>query len=392
MSVPTATPGTRLNCFDYASCLPLALNEQYQACLQNPPGGDQSKCQRLSPTDPFPSNPPPLPSVPSDSENACTKANGDFQGVALRSADKIKDFVTTTSDTLTKNGKDTLGKNKCTNGQVTAASGFQVPFVNIGTTVNTQFSTGCSQIALQYAVQTSISNSLQCLCTSIKTSTQSSLTAFNSIKIKGGNIHAAGDVNINSRSENQQIAKVVNFLSAQVQTQLKQTIQTSLKAVNDSLLKQENSMTPPNAQKSLAMTMAAALSNSANLNMTSIINQIGLSVNAQNQYELDLSNTYAGGNINVNITQNNYQDVMLENITKAVMDTIMENATITSAISENSTIQSQANKGLMSLFGTSKGIGVIIAIIIVLVLLGAGLIFYFTQKSGTATLLVPPPK
>jgi hypothetical protein len=358
----TPTPGSS----PYQAGLAEALGTLNAACLQNPPNG-ASNCIGANPAIPFPAA-TPLPSV----VNACTQANAASQAVALAGANAIQSFLAPNgaATQATQDAAASLNVGSCQNYQSSGSSNF----LHIAPdNTNVQGSCGCSQVALNVEMSQSIENNLNCSCTNVSAAASVISSQTNTIIVSLGNVSAGGNINVmgGGGQTTTMTGTIINYLDVNVQTQLKNSILNALSNLNSALLGQNNTETPPNAQKTLGTTMAAAMNNAANLDMNSIISQAGFSSTEANTYTLIVNNITAGGNINIETpTQADVASIMAKQITQAVMRSIITNEMKTQIVNQNNDNITQANKGGVPTVGGIGGIaGIVVGIIIIIILI-----------------------
>ena len=373
---PNATPTP---CYDYTSCLAQALALSYQACLQNPPNGDPTQCKNISPTNPFSTTPLPSSNDPSD---PCAQANKAFQTVALASVQEIESAFKANA-AATAAAANALKVGSCTNANLAYGAQASAPFNlgSVGATANASFSTGCSQVALQMNMSTAINNSLNCVSNQIKASSTGNTIQANNLTINLTGVTSTGTLNLNVNQNLTSTGTVVNYTQATVQTQMKNAIQNALQQTNASLQSIANQGAPPSAQKSLASTMAATLNNAANLNMTQIMSSAGISGNQANTFTLSISQSDLN-DLNLNVNQDAVQQYLCQNITKAVISSILDQSLLNSIQQSNQNQSSQASSSLptLNLVGGAGGLAGIIIAIVIIICIAVGLWYYFSSK------------
>lgn len=251
--------------------------------------------------------------------------------------------------------------------------------VKASNTYKKQTTSGCSAIALQYALNENLTNSLNCTCQNLQNESSSSASSTQTLTLKIQGSTFKGEVNMNFNQGATTDAKIINFTSASVQNQLKSSMKASLNSLNKAAQSKKvtgTNFTTPSAQKSLQSSVAAVVSSAAQTLDSDVMSKAIQSVcNVQDETLTIIGSTF-DSNVNITSLQTSSIKFVVSNIAKAVVGSIMENSNLSTQIQK--TVQTQKDESKKE-DEAKKGSS---ADWIFLALLLVSLIFFSIDKEG----------
>lgn len=217
------------------------------------------------------------------------------------------------------------------------------PKLSGSNTFQASVSSGCSALAVQYALNENLTNSLNCTCQTLQNESSDKAGSVQKLKLVIKDATVKGNATFNISQGSTTTAQIIDFTSADVQTKLSNSMKASLNSLNKSAQSKKvtgsTNFTSPSAQKSLQDAVSAVVASSATTLNSDIINKTIQSVcNVQDETLYIIGSTF-DSNLDVNSLQNSSINYVTKNIAKAVVGSLMQNSTLSSQIQK--TVQTQ---------------------------------------------------
>ena len=202
-------------------------------------------------------------------------------------------------------------------------------------------SSGCSAVAIQYAMNEGMSNTLNCTCQSLQSDATNNIKDVEQIEIEFDNDSFKKNLKITNDQTSQTNVKMINFLSASVQNQLTNSAQSTINSFQQSTQNQKSNanFTTPTAQKSLQDNINSTLQSAGQTvnsdTMSTVVNSLCEIKNSKLVFKDD---TFMG-NVDITNLQQSSLTYMAQNISKGLVGAVMKNSTLDTEISKTTQMQ-----------------------------------------------------
>lgn len=199
------------------------------------------------------------------------------------------------------------------------------------------YSKGCSAVAINSAMNLTMTNSLNCTFTQEISNAQNNASDVQQVNVVLEGLTVDGNVTVGGSQSVYTQTKVLDVLNADFQTSMTNTLKSNVQNMQKSFQKlQTNSIASTPGQRSLNSMVNAAINASSSIDFKNIVST---AINNHFTYQNEnyvLKDTVVQGNLDVNTSQSIVQYTIVSAVVKTTVDAIMNTSGISSFYNQQS--------------------------------------------------------